>query len=204
MSEYNITINASGITELVVARVSKESYDYWSNKNSKEIKAACNDEDDELDIPDDFRLSNWHGMNSEVHICAPNPDEAHIVVTDEDFEEVFSDNCDNLTRGDSDPDHPDYRIQDSAEGSYLMKVYRGSNGDYFTGVLEVDDFDADNLKVTTMTVDDTEFLLGVQYVDGDKVINIENTDDTYQDITGIYFVEFLDRDEEVAIALENE
>lgn len=206
MPEFNIIISSPEVTELIVAKVSKGFYEYWKDKTLDEKADACNDIDDELDIPEEFRLSNWNGMNSIVHICAPDPTESNITVTNEDFDEVYNNWCGDFEQLTCGPELPDFFVKDLPDDTYIMKIHRESDGDWFTGTLDAEEFDADKLQLSVVRVETADmeygepgmyigYIQGVQYRDGDNQIVVENTDDTYQDIRGFTRIDFISVDE---------
>lgn len=204
MAEYNIVITSPEVTELIVVKVSKEFYEYWKDKELDEKIAACEDSDGELDIPDEFRLDNWHSMNDRinglVHLNGPDPTEANIEVTDEDFETVYSGWCGECELLDN-PDQPDFFAKNLTGDWYIMKLHRESDGQYFTGTLDVDDFSAGRIQLVCQAVEnlayDSEpgqainYIQGVAYLDGNNRIQIDNTDETYQDINGFTRIDLM-------------
>jgi hypothetical protein len=178
--KYKIKIWSRGI-DVGIGTITKEQYEYWSNREYDELNNALNDsfDYDEAGTPDEARLPHeYYNEYEDVFFgFGPDFDYHELTITDENDNIVFEGDASGYIE-EYDPEWEvdliesgdrDYYIQWLEDGYYLQWC-QGGKGLYFDGEFETEKFDPLKLKFSKRETDYGEILTGISY-NGEDVEN---------------------------------
>lgn len=167
MQKFTIEIYSRGF-EVGIGEITKEQYDYWSDRED-DLGEALNqniDYDDE-DVPEDARFEYYYNeYSSEAEAYGPDADNSTLVIKigeqeifNDDLSVFFSEEAgtaENLSEVES-------TYIDDLEPGYYVYWEQGGKGLYFQGEFEADAFDAHLLTFKTTLVEGNEVITSVEY-----------------------------------------
>jgi hypothetical protein len=175
MITYSIEIFSRGL-EVGIGKISKEQYEFWSDRDEEELGNALNqniDYDDEY--PESVRFNEYYNEYSDVACAAgPDADNSTLVIKDEEDNEVYNDELQSFFNEETGNNENFYEQngiwQDDLEPGYYVYWVLGGKGTYFDGEIETEKFDPKKLVIKTDVVNGHEVVTVVEY-DGREVDN---------------------------------
>lgn len=179
--KYEIKIWSRGI-DVGIGKITKEQYDYWSEREVYELEEALNDNFDyeENETPAEARLPyEYYNEYEDVFFgYGPDFDYNEMSIIDADGNVIYEGDVSSFI-DEHDPDYEhdliepgdrDYYIEWLEPGHYVQWC-QGGKGLYFDGEFETQEkFDPLKMKFSRRETDYGEILTGIQY-DGQDVDN---------------------------------
>jgi len=173
--------------EIAVAKINKEQYEYWTDKDEADLiehATSWLDEEEENPVPESARIVNdgaWY--ETEGHLDNMSgcefSDHNHITILDENNEEVWDK---NLGYGLEDEgvtiDSDEIMARNHDEVNYAFCFQSTEKGTFFDGDIYLKQpFDPKKLLITTIDFEGWELVAGVQY-DGEEIEGWDGYDTT--------------------------
>ena len=177
--KYKIEVEGSG-GEIVVGNISREAYDYLEF-NDIYIDDFIDDEDNDLEVPDEFRFIQdgaWYEVDDIAHENgAEMSDFSDIVVYDERGIEVWRHSLDPSSLEDDEIGIEEiaecYVTEDLADGTAVFIGQSVEKGLFFGGEFTLTDtFDPSKIKIEYSDIEGWMIFSSVQY-DGVYIDNVE-------------------------------
>lgn len=176
--KYKIEVSGRG-GEIVVGRVSRDAYDYL-NDNDIDINDFIDDEDNDYEIPEEYRFiqnGEWYECDDIAHENGATMDDLSIVsVYDENGKEVWSGSLDCGILDDNDIEADEIAEVYTANREDLEAVFIGQSvekGLFFGGDFTIkSEFDPTKLKFEYSDIEGWLLLSSIQY-DGEYIDNYE-------------------------------
>lgn len=162
--KYTVEVNGYG-AEMVLGTLSKEQYDFWIDKAENDDEGLhshlfwdpWSDEDGNpiVDDEDPRWLGQWYELDNIEHCNGALLENCTITVYDENGDTVFETDdpkLENVTYTDTDD-----------EDGYYIKAWSSEKGNFFTGEIEVDNFDSNNMKFYGVDIDSEVFVTNIEY-----------------------------------------
>lgn len=184
MATFTISINGWG-AEMCLGRITPAAYEYWSTREDDDPALSSHlfwdpysDEDgNEITDDEDPRwIGQWWECDDIEHCHGAFKDQCHIVVTDEDDNQVWSTEDVNIHKTEfSSPDDirlPDPDIDPDVDlerppSIYFIKTWNSEKGNFFSAEFETDNFDPAKLKFFATEIDGDTVIDHVTYDDQD-------------------------------------
>jgi hypothetical protein len=168
---YEIILSGYG-GEIVLGRVNKEQYEFWSERD--DFDEHCNDWDNELEVPEEMQVvrdGSWHDCDDLAHECGAEFSSLNYVsvVNKATGETVFE--CpldyDELEKHGIDPEgiaSEEYYISADSDAEYAFLGQSVEKGTFFTGEIEIlGKFDPRCLSFSYIDVEGWQIVNGVSY-----------------------------------------
>jgi hypothetical protein len=168
---YEIILSGYG-GEIVLGRITKEQYEYWSAR--EDFDEHCNDWDNEIEIPEEARIvrdGSWHELDDLYHEngCEFSNMNYITVIDKATNKTVFESSLgyDALEKEGIDLDgiaSDEYYVRYDSDADYAFLGQSVEKGTFFTGEVEViGKFDPRKLSFSHIDVEGWDIINGVSY-----------------------------------------
>jgi len=169
---YTITLWGYG-GEVSVAKINKEQFEYWTDKDEADLIEHCVDWDNEMEVPEEARICTdgaWYEVEGQIdHGSGVEfSDLNHIQIDDENGETVFDEGLSyELEEKHGVQLQGDEAYVGNTEGNdYGFCFQSTEKGTFFSAEFELKaPFDPSKLKIYTTDYEGWEIVTGVDYDD---------------------------------------
>jgi len=168
MAKYTIEIYSRGY-EVGIGEITKEQYEYWSERESDLGEALNQNIDYESEkVPEDARFEWFYNdYSSEAEAYGADANYSTLVIKDEDENEIFNDEITAFINEDdgteNNMNYISYTDIDDLKPGYYVYWEVGGKGQYFHGEIEAEKFDPKLLTFKVTEVDGCEVITSVHY-----------------------------------------
>jgi hypothetical protein len=175
MATYTIEIFSRGM-EIGIGKISKEQYEFWSERDDEELSDALNENLEYTDVyPESVRFtSQYYEYNDVACNCGADIENSNLTIKDEDGNEIYDGELQsffNEETGNEENIFEENGIwENDLDPGYYVYWIQGGKGCYFEGEIECNTFDPKKLVVKSEVISGNEIVSTVEY-DGQEVDN---------------------------------
>jgi|694.fasta_scaffold30275_9 hypothetical protein len=177
--KYKVEVSGRG-GEIVIGKVDRDAYDYLED-NDIDINDFIDDEDNELEVPEEYRFieeGNWYDLDDIAHENGATIDDlSEIFVYDEKGKEVWRHSLDITSLEDDEigiEEIEECYITDKLEDGEVAFIGQSvEKGLFFGGEFTIkDEFDPTKIKIEYSDIEGWSLLSSIQY-DGEYIDTVE-------------------------------